>query len=262
MDVDGVNPGFDPALLARVEEAALNASAPPQQRWIDGWLLRHSPGKAKRSRSVNPVADGQRPLAQRFADCERVMREAGLPLIFRITPFARPAGLDDWLAGQGMVRFEDTRTMVAPSIGEPPLGLPVGLRLEAADAPTYADVIGALRGSSARQREAHAERIAMSPVPYRAWLLRDGEAVCACAQFVVDGDLVGLYDVFTAPAARGRGLATALCATLLGRARAAGARTAYLQVDATNAPARQVYRRLGFADAYAYHYRGWPGARN
>ena len=38
------------ALLSRVEDAGINASAPPQQRWLDGWLLRFSPGKAKRAR--------------------------------------------------------------------------------------------------------------------------------------------------------------------------------------------------------------------
>jgi len=27
-------------------------------------------------------------------------------------------------------------------------------------------------------------------------------------------------------------------------------------VDAANAPARKVYTRLGFRDAYTYHYRG------
>jgi ribosomal protein S18 acetylase RimI-like enzyme len=32
-------------------------------------------------------------------------------------------------------------------------------------------------------------------------------------------------------------------------------------VDADNRPARAIYRRLGFADAYAYHYRSPdPGA--
>jgi len=45
-------------LLSRVEDAGLNASAPPQQRWIDGWLVRFSPGKAKRARCVNAVAPG------------------------------------------------------------------------------------------------------------------------------------------------------------------------------------------------------------
>jgi ribosomal protein S18 acetylase RimI-like enzyme len=49
-------------------------------------------------------------------------------------------------------------------------------------------------------------------------------------------------------------LASRLCAALLNRARAAGARVAYLQVDAGNAPARAIYRRLGFVDAYRYHY--------
>ena len=37
---------FDATLLSRVEDAGLNASAPPQQRWLDGWLIRFSPGKA------------------------------------------------------------------------------------------------------------------------------------------------------------------------------------------------------------------------
>ncbi len=68
-------------------------------------------------------------------------------------------------------------------------------------------------------------------------------------------ELVGLYDVFVAPEARGRGLARRLCAWLLARAREEGARHAYLQVEGDNAPARAVYHRLGFADAYAYHYR-------
>ena len=44
----GLNPDFDRKLLIRAEDAGLNASAPPQQLWLDGWLVRFSPGKAKR----------------------------------------------------------------------------------------------------------------------------------------------------------------------------------------------------------------------
>lgn len=248
-------PAFDAALLSRIEDAALNASAPPQQRWVDGWLLRFSPGKAKRARCVNPVADGRLPLAARLAACEQVLADAGLPLIVRITPFSRPDGLDDWLAAQGLVSIDDTRTMVAARLPDAARAFPAGLRLQAADATTFAEAVGGLRASPAVQRAAHAQRVALSPVPYRGWLLMRGEEVCACAQSAIEGDAVGLYDVFTAPASRGQGLSTALCVTLLAQARADGARVAYLQVDASNEAARRVYRRLGFADAYAYHYR-------
>ena len=67
--------------------------------------------------------------------------------------------------------------------------------------------------------------------------------------------MVGVYDVFTAPAARGQGMARLLCSHLIAQATGRGARVAYLQVEADNAPARAVYRRLGFEDAYRYHYR-------
>ena len=43
-------------LLSRIEDAGLNASAPPQQRWVDGWLVRFSPGKAQRARCINALA--------------------------------------------------------------------------------------------------------------------------------------------------------------------------------------------------------------
>ena len=35
-----------PAWLCRIEEAGLNASAPSEQRLLDGWLVRFNPGKA------------------------------------------------------------------------------------------------------------------------------------------------------------------------------------------------------------------------
>jgi len=256
-------PDFDLALLQRVEDSSLNASAPPQQRWLDGWLVRYCPGKAKRARCINAVALGQRSPQAKLAECEAVFQEVGLPLVVRITPFTQPAGLDAVLASQGWPMFDDTRVMVLAEMAElpqpagtPSPGLPPGWSETTEGALDFARTVGALRGSSAREIESHAQRLQWSPVPYTGLVWRDGAgAVQACGQFAREGDLVGLYDVFTAPAARGRGLSRALCARLLLRARDEGARTAYLQVDAANAPARKVYARLGFQDAYTYHYR-------
>jgi ribosomal protein S18 acetylase RimI-like enzyme len=49
-----------------------------------------------------------------------------------------------------------------------------------------------------------------------------------------------------------------LCEHLLSLGAKLGASIGYLQVDAANAPALSVYRRLGFVDGYAYHYRALP----
>ncbi len=84
-------------------------------------------------------------------------------------------------------------------------------------------------------------------------------AVACAGQVAVDGEVAGLFDVVTAEGARGRGHATRVCAALLAWARGQGARTAYLQVSADNAPAVALYRRFGFATLYTYHYRGRPG---
>ena len=67
---------FDAALLSRVEDAGLNASAPPQQRWLDGWLVRFSPGKAKRARCVNAVAAGRLPLDEKLARARSGVRRS------------------------------------------------------------------------------------------------------------------------------------------------------------------------------------------
>lgn len=254
---ESINPAFDATLLSRIEDAGLNASAPPQQRWLDGWLVRFSPGKAKRARCVNAVAAGRLPVVDRLEACAQLFEQAQLPLIVRITPFTLPAELDGLLHGQGLRRFDDTRVMVlstlpdadAPSAAGGALSVrPIGLE-------AFAQRVGTFRGSTLAQRQAHAQRLLNSPVPFSAFELRvDGEPL-ACGQFALEGDLVGLYDVFTAVSARGRGLAGVLCRYLLTQARSRGARHAYLQVESDNHAARTVYRRLGFDDGYAYHYR-------
>ena len=245
------------ALLSRVEDAGINASAPPQQRWVDGWLLRYSPGKAKRARCVQAVAAGRLPLDERLALCRAVFDAAGLPMVLRITPFSLPVGLDDALADRGYGTLDDTRVMVAAQIAGRPEPLPPNLQLVRLAATEFAELVGGLRGSLARQRAAQAQRLLASPVPYQGWVLRrqDDLAVMACGQTAIEAELVGLYDVFTVPEARGQGLARRLCSQLLAQAVQGGARTAYLQVEADNAPARAAYGHLGFADAYGYHYR-------
>ena len=254
--------------MARIEDAGLNASAPTQQRVFDGWLLRFSPGKAKRARCINAIGAGRLPLADKLAFCERAYAQAALPLVVRITPFSEPPRLDEALATMGMHCLDDTRVMLLPDLRALTTHALPGMKLHEVSCLDFAQTVGAMRGSSALHCQAHAERLHHAPVRFRGFVVRqDGEAV-ACAQYALEADLAGLYDVFTLPTARGQGIARETCARLLIRARSEGAQRAYLQVEGDNEPARAAYHRLGFADAYAYHYRtrdtqfapGWAGS--
>ena len=251
----------DERLLSRIEDAGINASAPPEQRWLDGWLVRYSPGKAKRARCINALAVGRLPLEARLSLAADVFAQSGLAMLVRITPFSRPVDLDAELEQRGYTVLDDTRVMVCRNVvGGSAARLPAGMAWTALQAEAFASAVGGLRGSAPDQIAAHARRLALSPVPYQGQAIRragDGELL-ACGQFAREGDLVGLYDVFTAPAARGQGLAGQLCAYLLSLAVAQGAKVAYLQVEADNTPARRIYQRLGFEDAYDYHYRQAP----
>jgi ribosomal protein S18 acetylase RimI-like enzyme len=200
---------------------------------------------------------GRSSLAERLAACEPVFAEAGLPLIMRITPFTQPDVLDTQLERHGFNRFDDTTVMARqnlPSIVASPKAV-AGVTLRALALQSFAERVGVMRGSPLAQRQAHAVRLQNSPVPYFAFELRcDGEAV-AWGQIALEGDIAGLYDVLTDPQRRRRGFARILCQHLVAEACSRGARHAYLQVDNANLPARAVYHRLGFIEAYTYHYR-------
>ena len=135
-------PGLPAELLSRVEDAGLNASAPPQQRWLDGWLVRFSPGKAQRARCINAVAAGRLPLDDKLAACAALYQQAGLPMLFRLTPFSQPPALDQHLDERGFQRIEDTRVMVCPALPVAAGGpQPAGLQAEAVDTEAYAPLM-------------------------------------------------------------------------------------------------------------------------
>lgn len=240
-------------LAERAELAGLNASAPPQQAHIEGWLIRLSPGKAKRSRCVNALAAGTMPLDELLARCKASFDAAGLPLIFRITPFSQPADIDAQLEAKGYFSFDAADVMVLDRL---PAVSRETAQLQSLDAAAYAELVGALRKSSALEIAAQAERVAASPVPYQGFALRDASgALLACGQIAREGTIAGLYDVFTPAEQRGRGHGLRLCEALLEKARKDGAVEAYLQVGSDNAFAKRLYEKLGFRSAYRYHYR-------
>jgi len=244
--------------LARVEEAALNALQTRRQLFYDGWLLRLSPGAAKRARSVNAHFGSTRPVGQKIAYCERLYAARDLPVLFRMTPFCQPADLDRELAARGYVTFDSTLVQTAP-LERPPEIDAADVQLSSPPVRDFVEAVGALRGSTRTQRDAHLERLLHTPLTTHAVLASiDGKPVAA-GQVALDEHLAGLYDIVTDERARNKAVGTRVVARLLTWAWEHGAAYAYLRVTGDNAAALAVYRKFGFSTAYEYHYRGRPG---
>ncbi len=254
---------MDAVAPSQVEEAGLNALQTQRQLFYDGWLLRLSPGKAKRARSINAHFGSTLPLDAKIEHCERVYAAHGLPTLFRVTPFDKPPDLDAALGRRGYVRFDPTLVQVA-ALGAGPAMSPDGPRaaqIELVLPPIeeFVREVAALRGSTDAQRAAHLERLAGTTLTMRAIVARENGRTVACGQAALDRGLIGIFDMRTDAASRGRGIATRIVAELLSWGRRQGATHAYLQVDAGNAAALAVYGRFGFATAYTYHYRARAG---
>lgn len=245
--------------LRRLEEVGLNALQTQRQLFYDGWLLRVSPGKAKRARSVNAYFGSTLPLERKIAHCESLYSARGLPVLFRITPYVQPVDLDVALAAKGYEAHETTLVQVLRLAQAPSAILLPEVEVTAPSPEVFADAVATLQHATPAQRAAYYERLVDSPLNMRALLARcEGETV-GVGTVMLDDGLAGIFSMATAPDMRGRGVATALLGRLLAWAWDHGATHAYLQVDGDNQRALAVYRRFGFATAYTYHYRAPPG---
>ncbi len=244
--------------LRRLEELALNSSAPPGQLVYDGWLLRLLPGQAKRARSVNAVYPSTRPLEEKIAYSERVYRDRGLPAIFRITPFSEPSTLDAQLETLGYQRFDTTA--VESAVLDP-------AQFKNADAqvlelPEWVEAVGELRSTPQHERAAHLARLAGLPLRICALAVKQRGQVIAAGLTVIEDGCAGLFDIVTHADTRRKGHARLVVASLLQAAWKLGARNAYLQVKSDNKPARGLYKQFGFTERYLYWYRGRPGEQH
>lgn len=237
------------------------AALPPEHSIEDGpWVLRMAGGLAKRANSANPRAPGAALDADRLNRIEAFYRHAGFPSIVRVTPLASPEA-DALLEARGYRVADSSLVMTAQLAPATPATLPDGIAvsIDTTIPETWHDTFAQVDGLDVHGRATRRAMLDALDRPHAAITLRESNgSILGIGLAVADNGYVGLFDVRVTPAARGRGLGRAVTVAMLDWARAHGAAHAYLQVTADNVPALNLYRSLGFIDAYAYHYRVGP----
>jgi GNAT superfamily N-acetyltransferase len=237
------------AVSDRVLLDRLAAQAWPglEQVELDGWLLRASYGVTKRANSALPLTADVAALDDVLPRLRDFYTARDLRLLAQVSDPVVHAALDQ----RGWQSQAETVILT----GAVPSG---GAGVTVADVPTEAwlDCWWAVDGRGGK-RDLQVARDIMArvdaPVGYASAHV-DGQLV-AVARGVAEQGWLGVFGMAVLPHARRRGLATDLLRELGDWARAHGARSTYLQVVASNAPALALYGGLGLREAYRYAYR-------
>ncbi len=248
-------PASNPVSNRRIEEASLNAWPAVRQMLLDGWLLRFSHGFTKRANSIVPLYPVLQPMEDKVRHCENLYARERLQAIFRLTSVTDCAPLDGYLAERGYTRVDPTHVLTT-NLNH--LALPRGGNVRWSDREAWLQTYARLTSMPEEARALHGAIIKGIQGECAYAVTGGHDQPEACGLGVLEQDLVGLFDIYTAPSSRGRGHAQALVAGLLGWARERGARVAYLQMVAGNEPARALYGKYGFSKAYEYWYRVSP----
>ena len=237
------------ALTQRVEQASLNAWPALHQVLHDGWVLRFSHGFTRRANSVTVLQAGTRGIDSRIAFCEQQYRRANLRTLFRITSNCAEAQLEAQLLARGYTGEDPTHVLSIDVTRHTHAPIPRALARD-----EWLNAYDHLSGSPAHAQQLHSLLLKAIRFDCLFAVLDVGNDIAACGFAVVEADLVGIFDVVTAPARRKQGLGEQLVSGLLAWGAHHGANTGYLQVMQDNAPALRLYHRLGFTPLHTYKY--------
>lgn len=242
---------MDKQSIRHLEQASRAAWRALEEEQIANWILRFAKGYTKRANSVNIFDDSSANIEQTIDACEQAYAARGLPPIFRITPLAPPE-LDHALARRHYQQIEPSRVLML-DLGNWTPQPTTNARFYDLDA--WIRAYCQLTQSSIEKHQTHQEILRANPAPkFLAAIEHAGQPV-ACGLGVLTDNYFGIFDVVTDARQRNQGHGRALMMSLLNWARDQGATRAYLQVTSANAPARHLYAKIGFADAYEYWYR-------
>ena len=235
-----------------LEEKSLNAWPGLQTFLYDGWIVRLAQGYTKRANSVTPLYDGQLPLIEKIAAAESIYHAQPQPTIFRLLSFhPTTAQLDPLLAKRGYTQLDKTLVQTLDLSAAPPQK-----PADQTTAVSPAEFLAAYHDLQQTAPNPIHQRILQQAAGRSRFLIimKDGQLI-GVGMSVLDGQTIGIFDMFTHPEYRRRGFGRLMMMALLRWGKQNGANTAYLQVVAKNQPAQNLYASLGFSNLYHYWYR-------
>jgi ribosomal protein S18 acetylase RimI-like enzyme len=246
-----------------IEQLAANAWPAAIVQIVDGWLLRRTPGVARRrSNSALPppaAADATAARQAQIVDlAERFYARHNQAPLVQVSPSELHQALDGELAARGWRRQAPTLVLTAPisRVLHGQEATSVAVAVTETLTPRWQAAWAAVEGRADATATGQLVLSRIGPPAAYVTATGDGDTgVLAVGMLVVERGWAGVFCMATRPRARRRGMATAVLRCGASWAADQGARQLYLQVEEHNLAALRFYTRLGFQPSHHYHYR-------
>jgi N-acetylglutamate synthase len=239
--------------VAELSRRAVEDWPPEEVEPLGEWLLRAAGGFSRRANSALSYGDPGVPLDEALTRVEGFYAARGLPTL--VTAFDG-TGLDAELVGRGWVAASED---ILVQVG----GVAAAIRAlgEPAEAEARVKIAGLdgawWKASGNGPLDTHGRHVLAGPDEVAfARVEHEGVVVARGRGVLNDGRDVrlGLSALWTHPDHRRTGLGNAIVRALFEWAAERGASSAYVQVEAVNAPALAAYEGLGFVTHHGYRY--------
>lgn len=234
--------------MATIERSAVDAWPATTSLRAHGWLLRHTPSVGRR-RSNSALPPAGPTTGSMIGEIESFYAGRNRPTLIQVSPAELHTELDGLLAGRGYESHTPTLVLAA-SVDSVPGETPLTTSIHSRPSTEWLALFH--HGGYDKAADSILPRIA-APVGFV--VARASDSPAGIGMFVVSGTWAGVFCMATAPAARRRGIATAVLRAGARWAASNGARNLYLQVEKGNAAARALYAGLGFELSHSYHFR-------
>ncbi len=238
--------------IARLENLCVDAWPAVVERRLGAWRLRAAGGWPGRANSALVIGDPGMPIASALSVASAFAAEHGIPTRAQVpqgSPWDTAVTLQGWVLEESHAAGPVAAVLVAPlETGGVGLAASGPVRIGWADRPDAA-------WWEAGEAPMPAQRAAVGP-PTIGFGLATGSdgAVLGRIRAAVVQDHLHLSMLDVRPAARSRGLGTALLAAAAAWGQERGARWAVLQAAVHNAEALALYGRAGFTEHHRYRY--------
>ncbi len=246
--------------IADLERVSLRGFEIEQQILIGDWVAVASSISARRANSIYPLGNPLGSIGDAInAGADFLRKHEKAPLFKLAAPVGKAHPLDSRLQAEGY--RPEALTVVLTRKIDPPLD-GVGATVEVGSSERWFSDRARFVGLTPEQAGLLQEIITPADRPTGFASVSSERGGAQGQATLVDGWL-GVFNMFTEPAARRSGMARRILAGLLSWGREQGAERAFLQVADGNFGAQQLYRSAGFSVAYEYRYLRLPdGSRN